>query len=294
MPPITRTTRCTPLEDGFAAEGRPAAEEQQTTAKQPPILTVRRSSDGKDLRQESRAAAAASRRSFLKRAAALAAARRMPFPVVGMAAAQAAAQSADGTPPRAESERAAAPRTAGGPDRLILVVGDSLAAEYGIGRGEGWVKLLEQRAAPRGWGIVNASISGETTSGGLSRLPALLAKHQPDITVIELGSNDALRGLQMAATEANLRKMVQLAREAASQTLLVGMMMPPNFGPAYARQFSDMFRRVAEAEKSALVPFLLEGFADDLSWFQPDRIHPTAKAQPRMLDNVWPVLSRML
>ena len=126
-----------------------------------------------------------------------------------------------------------------GSSRLILVVGDSLSAEYGIGRGEGWVKLLEQRVEPKGWGIVNASISGETTSGGLSRLPALLGKHQPAITVIELGSNDALRGLQMSATEANLRRMVKLAREAGSQPLLIGMMMPPNFGAAYVRQFSE-------------------------------------------------------
>ena len=174
------------------------------------------------------------------------------------------------------------------------MLGDSLSAEYGIGRGEGWVKLLEQRIASKGWGIVNASISGETTAGGLARLPALLAKHRPGITIIELGANDALRGLQMAATQANLQRMTVLAREAGSRPLLVGMMMPPNFGPAYARQFSDMFRRVAADEQAALVPFLLEGFADDLSWFQPDRIHPTAKAQPRMLDNVWPVLSGML
>ena len=288
MPPITRTTRRMRLENGRAADERAPAERRPPIDEQPPILTLRRSSARKDLRPESRTAAAAPRRSFLRGAAALAAARLAPFPVLGLSAGRSAAQPASG------SRATGGSRSDGGSDRLILVLGDSLAAEYGIGRGEGWVKLLEQRAAPRGWGIVNASISGETTSGGLSRLPALLAKHQPDITVIELGSNDALRGLQMAATEANLRKMVQLAREAASQTLLVGMMMPPNFGPAYARQFSDMFRRVAEAEKSALVPFLLEGFADDLSWFQPDRIHPTAKAQPRMLDNVWPVLSRML
>jgi acyl-CoA thioesterase-1 len=181
-----------------------------------------------------------------------------------------------------------------GAEPLILVVGDSLSAEYGIGRGEGWVTLLEQRTAPQGWNIVNASISGETSAGGLTRLPALLKKHLPSITIIELGANDALRGLPMAATEANLRKMVELARAAASRPLLVGMMMPPNFGPAYARQFSEMYKRVAETEKIALVPFLLEGFADDLNWFQPDRIHPTAKAQPRMLDNVWPVLSKML
>jgi acyl-CoA thioesterase-1 len=218
------------------------------------------------------AADARSRRCFLQLAAALLA----PLPLASLAATGSEAKPAEKS------------------ERLILVLGDSLSAEYGIGRGEGWVKLLEQRTAARGWGIVNASISGETTSGGLSRLPALLAKHRPGITIIELGANDALRGLQMAATQANLQRMVRLAREAGSQPLLVGMMMPPNFGPAYARQFSEMFRRVADEEKAALVPFLLEGFADDLAWFQPDRIHPTAKAQPRMLDNVWPVLSGLL
>ncbi len=186
-----------------------------------------------------------------------------------------------------------------GNEQRILILGDSLSAEYGLGRGEGWVTLLERRLADArpataGWRIANASISGETTAGGLSRLPALLEKHQPSITVIELGANDALRGLQMASTEANLRKMIRMAQEAGSKPLLVGMMMPPNFGAAYARQFNEMFSRLAQTEKIALVPFLLDGFADDLAWFQPDRIHPTAKAQPRMLDNVWPVLSRML
>ena len=180
------------------------------------------------------------------------------------------------------------------PGRQLLIVGDSLSAEYGLGRGEGWVSLLEARTAPKGWSIANASISGETTAGGLSRLPALLQRNRPQITVIELGANDALRGLSLAATDANLRKMVQLARQADSKPLLVGMMLPPNFGPAYAKQFSNMYRRIAQSEKIALVPFLLDGFADDLAWFQPDRIHPTARAQSRMLDNVWPVLSEML
>lgn len=253
---------------------------QQPANRQPPILTAPTSRRRSDLmvrqsREEDPAALAghsSSRRSFLQTAAALLA----PLPAVGLAATD------------------SAPKPAQASDRLILVLGDSLSAEYGIGRGEGWVRLLEQRTEPKGWGIVNASISGETTSGGLSRLPALLAKHRPGIIIIELGANDALRGLQMAATQANLQRMIRLAREAGSQPLLVGMMMPPNFGPAYARQFSEMYRRIAADEKVALVPFLLEGFADDLAWFQPDRIHPTARAQPRMLDNVWPVLSGML
>jgi len=197
-------------------------------------------------------------------------------------------------PAGARKPGAADALTGDGGAKRILILGDSLSAEYGIGRGEGWVKLLEQRAEPRGWSIANASISGETTAGGLTRLPALLEKHRPAITVIELGANDALRGLPMAGTEANLRRMIGMARSSGSRALLVGMMMPPNFGPAYARQFNQMFGRVATSEKVALVPFLLEGFADDLAWFQPDRVHPTAKAQPRMLDNVWPVLSEML
>jgi acyl-CoA thioesterase-1 len=248
--------------------------------KEPLILTVQRSTSG--IAPLTRRGVKPARRRLLQMVALAALAPAQAF----CAGSAASTPSAAATTGSGNSEASA--------DRQILILGDSLSAEYGIGRGEGWVTLLEQRAAPKGWRIANASISGETTAGGVSRLPALLDKHQPAITVIELGANDALRGLPMAATEANLRRMVQRARDAGSRPLLVGMMMPPNFGPAYARQFSDMFRRVAETEKIALVPFLLEGFANDLAWFQPDRIHPTAKAQPRMLDNVWPVLSEML
>jgi acyl-CoA thioesterase-1 len=258
--------------DGLPANACAPVDQPWPPTGQAPILTAPPGSRVIDPRHPGDAVAAISRRSFLQLAAALLA----PLPL--------GSSAADDPQAKAASE----------PDRMILVLGDSLSAEYGIGRGQGWVKLLEERTEPRGWGIVNASISGETTAGGLSRLPALLSKHHPDITIIELGANDALRGLPMAATEENLRRMVRHARDAGSQPLLVGMMMPPNFGPAYARQFSAMFQRIAETEKIALVPFLLEGFADDLSWFQPDRIHPTAKAQPRMLDNVWPVLSGML
>ncbi len=182
--------------------------------------------------------------------------------------------------------------------RTLLVVGDSLSAEYGLARGEGWVALLEARLAAtpagKGWRVANASISGETTAGGLSRLPQLLERHAPALTLIELGGNDALRGLAMTATENNLRRMVSLSRAAGSAVLLVGMQVPPNFGAAFGRQFSAVFRRVADSEQVPLVPFLLEGFGEDLAWFQPDRIHPLAKAQPRMLDNVWPALSPLL
>jgi len=251
--------------------------------KEPVILTVRRNTAGKALAERSRGSDRRAARRLLLQILALA----VVWPGHGVAADRAAG-AASGSGPSANAAAAASG------ERRILILGDSLSAEYGIGRGEGWVSLLEQRTAPKGWRIANASISGETTAGGLSRLPDLLKKHGPAIAVIELGANDALRGLPMASTEANLRKMIAFARDAGSKPLLLGMMMPPNFGPAYARQFSEMFKRIAQTERIALVPFLLDGFADDLAWFQPDRVHPTAKAQPRMLDNVWPVLSEML
>jgi acyl-CoA thioesterase I len=178
----------------------------------------------------------------------------------------------------------------------LLVLGDSLSAEYGIGRGTGWVSLLSKRLADRGrpWTVINASVSGETTSGGLARLPQLLAKHQPAVVLIELGGNDALRGLPLATVEANLRQMVRLSKQAGARPLVAGMMMPPNYGRAYAEQFHATFRRVAEVEKVPLVPFLLEGIGENPDYFLPDRIHPTEAAQPIILDNVWPVLVKML
>ena len=185
--------------------------------------------------------------------------------------------------------------TPAGPRRL-LVVGDSLSAEYGLTRGSGWVALLERRLAEQkiAAGLVNASISGDTTSGGRARLAALLKQHQPTHVVIELGGNDALRGLPLAQTEANLVAMARAARAAGAQVLLIGMQAPPNYGTAYARDFAALFGKVAQAERTALVPFLLAGIADDaadpLRWFQPDRIHPVAAAHPRILDTVWPVL----
>lgn len=180
--------------------------------------------------------------------------------------------------------------------RRLLVVGDSLSAEYGLARGTGWVALLQQRLSERRlpWEVVNASISGETTSGGRTRLPDLLARHTPAIVLIELGGNDALRGLPLGGTEQNLREMVRASKAAGARPLLVGMQMPPNYGRAYAEQFAAVFKRVADAERVPLVPFLLEGFGERIEFFQPDRIHPTAQAQPLMLDTVWPALSRML
>ena len=181
------------------------------------------------------------------------------------------------------------------PVRKLLVVGDSLSAEYGLQRGSGWVALLQARLAERKLAIpvVNASISGDTTSGGRSRLPALLKQHQPSHVVIELGANDALRGLPLKMTEDNLRAMAQACRAQGAQVLILGMQLPPNYGAAYGRDFAGLFAKVSRAEGAALVPFLLAGIADDpdpLRWFQADRIHPKEDAHPRMLDNVWAVL----
>jgi acyl-CoA thioesterase-1 len=181
----------------------------------------------------------------------------------------------------------------------LLVVGDSLSAEYGIARGSGWVALLQQKLQtekPR-WQIVNASISGDTTAGGLARLPALLKLHQPQIVVIELGGNDALRGFSLKMTEDNLVKMIQACKTIQAKVVLVGMQVPPNYGAAYALDFTRLFARISKKQQTALVPFLLAGVADDkdpTALFQADRIHPKAEAHPRILANVWVVLKKML
>jgi acyl-CoA thioesterase-1 len=191
----------------------------------------------------------------------------------------------------------AGPAVAASP--VLLVVGDSLSAEYGLKRGTGWVSLLEARLAQEKSPVrvVNASISGETTSGGRSRLPALLTQHQPRYVVIELGGNDALRGLPMTMTQDNLLSMTKQAQAAGAKVLLLGMQMPPNYGPEMARQFEAAYSQVAKSQKAALVPFFLKGVGDDpepLKWFQSDRIHPNEAAQPRMLANVWPTLKKQL
>ena len=182
---------------------------------------------------------------------------------------------------------------------VILVVGDSLSAEYGLKRGEGWVPLLDKRLAEQKVAatVVNASISGDTSAGGRARLPSLLAQHQPTHVVLELGANDALRGLPLAGTEDNLLQMTKAAQAAGAQVLLVGIQVPPNYGSDYTRRFEALFAKVAAATKAPVVPFLLKGIADGPDaavLFQADRIHPTAAAQPRMLDNVWPTLRKML
>ncbi len=185
------------------------------------------------------------------------------------------------------------------PAETLLVVGDSLSAEYGLKRGTGWVPLLEKQLAAdkKAVKVVNASISGDTTSGGNSRLAALLAMHKPAIVVIELGGNDALRGLPLDMTEKNLLNMTQAAKKAGARVLLLGMQVPPNYGGAYAASFSGLFAKVAKAEKVPLVPFFLKGVADvddAAAQFQADRIHPNAQAQPKMLANVLPELKKLL
>lgn len=181
----------------------------------------------------------------------------------------------------------------------ILVVGDSLSAEYGLKRGTGWVPLLEKQLASekKTAKVVNASISGDTTSGGSSRLPALLAQHKPAVVVIELGGNDALRGLPLDMTEKNLVTMTQASKKTGARVLLVGMQVPPNYGSAYAATFSGLFGKVAKAEKVALVPFFLKGIADaadPVANFQADRIHPNEQSQAKMLANVWPELKKLV
>jgi len=189
--------------------------------------------------------------------------------------------------------------SAQGARRKLLVVGDSLSAEYGLARGAGWVALLDRRLASEGppTQVINASISGDTTAGGRARLPALLKQHRPDVVVLELGGNDALRGLPLATTQDNLTSMTRAAKAAGARVLIAGMAIPPNYGRKYAEDFTALFAKVAQAEGVALVPFLLAGFADGPDaeeWFQPDRIHPKAEAHPKMLATVWPVLRPLL
>ena len=171
----------------------------------------------------------------------------------------------------------------------ILVMGDSLSAEYGLARGTGWVRLLEDRlqkeASP--WGVFNASISGETSSGGLTRLPKLLEQKKPGIVLLELGANDALRGLSIQESENNLRKMIQLSKSAGAKVLLFGMQIPPNYGQQYTKQFKDLYSKLATQENVQLLPFFLNGVASDNTLFQADRMHPNEKAQPILYKNVW-------
>lgn len=174
----------------------------------------------------------------------------------------------------------------------VLVFGDSISAGYGIQREQGWVALLAERLPD--WRVINASVSGETTGGGLARLPEALARHDPDLVILELGGNDALRGYPVSRIRDNLSEMVRLARAEADEVLLLGMQIPPNYGPRYTREFAEAFQEVAESESVALVPFFLEQVALEPALMQDDGIHPTAAAQPLLLDAVWPTLAPLL
>ena len=178
----------------------------------------------------------------------------------------------------------------------VLVWGDSLSAGYGLRPQQSWPSLLGERisAARLPHKVVNASISGETTAGGLARLPAALEAHKPSVIVIELGANDGLRGLPVKAMAANLQAMVDASRKAGAQVLLVGMRMPPNYGPDYTASFEATFRDLAKTKRVRLVPFMMEGFADQRHYFQADGIHPVAEAQPLILDTIWRELKPLL
>jgi acyl-CoA thioesterase-1 len=180
--------------------------------------------------------------------------------------------------------------------RTVLVFGDSLSAAYGLSPPQGWVHLLEERASRDGldWRVVNASVSGETTAGGLRRLPEDLKRHKPDVVVIELGANDALRGQGVLGIRGNLEQMIRLVRQAKAQPVLVGIMIPPNYGIDYASEFRGIYAALASKYRIPLVPFLLEGVADKAELFQADQLHPTAQAQPLLLDNVWKALGPVL
>ena len=179
---------------------------------------------------------------------------------------------------------------------IILIVGDSISAGYGLPSGVGWVALLEKKLAGEHFAhrVVNASISGDTTAGGRQRLTGLLKEHRPAITIIELGGNDGLRGGNLDAMRDNLDAMVVEAQKAGSRVLVVGIRIPPNYGPAYVQRFAGIFSDVAKAHKAAVVPFLFEGFGEDYAMFQPDGVHPVASAQAKLLDNVWRALEPLL
>ena len=178
----------------------------------------------------------------------------------------------------------------------MLVYGDSLSAAYGMPERRGWVALLEERLKRErpDYSVVNASISGETTAGGLARVGKVLARDRPAIVILELGANDGLRGLPVAAMKQNLAGIIEQAKKAGARVLLVGMRMPPNYGEQYTQAFERAFVELAKSHRTAFLPFLLEGFDDKEELFQPDRIHPTETAQPAVLKNVWTKLSPLL
>jgi acyl-CoA thioesterase-1 len=202
--------------------------------------------------------------------------------LVALFARPAAAQSAQAAPAKGT--------------RTVLVMGDSLSAAYGLAPSQGWVSLTADRIGRTkpGWRVVNASISGETTAGGAARIAAELQRHKPAVVVIALGANDGLRGLPMAQTRANLEKMIKAAQAGKAKVLLVGMRMPPNYGPDYTRGFEQNFSALAKQYRTALLPFLLEPIALDRNAYQADNLHPIASAQPKLRDHVWTALEPLL
>ena len=183
--------------------------------------------------------------------------------------------------------------------KKVLIVGDSLSAEYGLTRGTGWIEHMAQQAQRESVAVqlINASISGDTTSGGVTRLPSLLKLHQPHVVVIELGGNDALRGLNMNLTQSNLLAMINASQATGAKVLVIAMQVPPNYGANYLKQMSAAYEKVSQTTGAALNQQFLKGVADDpdpLKWFQADRIHPNEKAQALMMKNVWPQLKKML
>jgi acyl-CoA thioesterase-1 len=178
----------------------------------------------------------------------------------------------------------------------ILVFGDSLSAAYGIAQQQGWVALLQEKLNSQNYGydVINASVSGETTSGGLSRLGQALAAKQPAIVILELGANDGLRGLPVKAMKTNLEQMIKLSKAAGAEVLIIGMQIPPNYGPQYAKSFRQTYAQLSKKHKTALVAFMLEDIAAKPDLIQPDGLHPNAQAQPIVLQNIWPQLQAML
>ncbi|WP_372342659.1 arylesterase [Paraburkholderia megapolitana] len=198
------------------------------------------------------------------------------------------------TPAAYAADTAAAAATAAAP--AIVVLGDSISAEYGLPRDSGWVALLRRRLADEriDYSVANASISGDTTAGGLARMPALMQRLKPSIVIVELGANDALRGIPLATTENNLRSIVQLAQQGHAKVVLVGMYVPPNYGPDYTQKFHAIYDDLAKQMHAPLVPFLLAGIESKPDMFQADQMHPTVQAQPVLLNNVWPALKPLL
>ncbi len=186
----------------------------------------------------------------------------------------------------------AADAPTGASQRTLVVLGDSISAEYGLPRGTGWVALLQKRLPD--WKVVNASISGETTAGGRTRIARLLSKHQPDLLLLELGGNDALRGLDLNSSAANLDKISGLAREQGAQVVVLGMRVPPNYGRAYTEKFAAIFKQTAEQHQAELVPFLLSEIVGGENSFQADGIHPTSQVQETLLNTAWPAIERAL